>query len=113
MAFKIDIPEDEYKQSWSYTPGQAVQNNNDGTYTTSGGLTFKNNYTTGKITPEMSYAIKQTGGDPNSIKAADKYAEDLLGRVGSVSANTGKVLTAQDIQNELTRLGYQVSNNGD
>ena len=113
MAFKIDIPEDEYKQSWSYSPGQAVQNNNDGTYTTSGGLTFKNNYTTDKITPEMSYAIKQAGGDPNSIKAADKYAEDLLGRVGSISANTGKVLTAQDIQNELTRLGYQVSTNGD
>lgn len=113
MAYKIDIPEDEYKQSWSYTPGQAVQNNNDGTYTTSGGLTFKNNYTTDKITPEMSYAIKQAGGDPNGIKAADKYAEDLLGRVGSISANTGKVLTAQDIQNELTRLGYQVSTNGD
>ena len=113
MAFKIDIPEDEYKQSWSYSPGQAVQNNNDGTYTTSGGITLKNNYTTDQITPAMSYAIKQAGGDPNSIKAADKYAEDLLGRVGSVSANTGKVLTAQDIQNELTRLGYQVSTNGD
>lgn len=113
MAYKIDIPEDEYKQSWSYTPGSAVQDNYNGTYTTSGGLTFKNNYTTDKITPEMSYAIKQTGGDPNGIKAADKYAEDLLGRVGSVSANTGKVLSLEDIQNELTRLGYQVSNNGD
>ena len=82
MAFKIDIPEDEYKQSWSYSPGQAVQNNNDGTYTISGGLTFKNNYTTDQITPAMSYAIKQAGGDPNSIKAADNYAEDLLGRIG-------------------------------
>lgn len=113
MAFKIDIPEDEYKQSWSYSPGQAVQDNNDGTYTTSGGITLKNNYSTDQITPAMSYAIKQAGGDPNSIKAADKYAEDLLGRVGSVSANTGKVLSLEDIQNELTRLGYNVSTNGD
>lgn len=103
--------DDEY--SWSYNPKtDMVTDNGDGTYT-QGGLTFKKNSTTDKITPGMSYAIKQAGGDPNGIKAADKYAEDLLGRVGSISANTGKVLTAQDIQNELTRLGYQVSTNGD
>ena len=110
---KYDPSRRDNEYSWSYNPKtDMITDNGDGTYT-QGGLKFKYNGTTDKVTPAMSYAIKQAGGDPNGIKAADKYAEDLLGRIGSISANTGKVLTAQDIQNELTRLGYQVSTNGD
>lgn len=77
------------------------------------GLKFKNNYTTDYITPDMAYAIQQTGGNPYDKNAVDNYVRDLLGRVGTVSANTGNVLTLQDIQNELNRLGFQTSTNGD
>lgn len=106
-----DITKRDDSYSWSYDPKSAIHDNGDGTYT-QGGITLKNNYTTDKITPGMSYAIKQAGGNPNAAKAADKYVEDLMGRIGTVSANTGNVLTAQDIQNELNRLGYQASGAG-
>ena len=93
----------------SYTPGGSVPS---GTYIEDG-LKFKNNYTTDYITPDMAYAIQQTGGNPYDRNAVDNYVRDLLGRVGTVSANTGNVLTLQDIQNELNRLGFQTSTNGD
>lgn len=113
MAYYVPSDKDEYKKSWSYTPGNAVQNNSNGTYNTSNGATFKNNYTTSTVTPGMSYAIKQAGGNPNAARAADKYVEDLMGRIGTTSANTGQTLTAADIQNELNRLGYSANTNGD
>ena len=112
MAYKINTPKDEYKQSWSYTPGSAVKDNGNGTYTTSGGLTFKNNYTADKVTPGMSYAIKQAGGDPTKAGAADDYVEKLMGRIGTRSANGDYVLSAADIQKELNRLGYKANGAG-
>lgn len=98
----------------NYTPGSSVPSGSvaSGTYVEDG-LKFKNNYTTDYITPDMAYAIKQTGGNPYDRNAVDNYVRDLLGRVGTVSANTGNVLTLQDIQNELNRLGFQTSTNGD
>lgn len=98
----------------NYTPGSSVPSGSvaSGTYVEDG-LKFKNNYTTDYITPDMAYAIKQTGGNPYDRNAVDDYVRDLLGRVGTVSANTGNVLTLQDIQNELNRLGFQTSTNGD
>lgn len=108
-SYSVKGFDDEYKQSWSYTPGSAVRDNNDGTYSTSNGLTFKNNYTTDKVTPGMSYAIKQAGGNPNAPKAADAYVENLLGRIGTKSANGNYTLTRDDIAKELSRLGYNVN----
>lgn len=110
--YYIPSSADESKTSWSYTPGSAIKDNNNGTYTTSGGLTFKNNYTTNTITPAMSHAIKQAGGNPNDPKAADKYVENMLGRIGTLSANSGQVLTAADVQKELNRLGYKANGAG-
>ena len=98
--------------SWSYDPKSAIHDNGNGTYT-QGGLTFKNNYTTDKVTPGMSYAIKQAGGNPNAPKAADEYVENLLGRIGTKSANGDYTLSAADIQKELNRLGYNTSGSGD
>ena len=98
----------------NYTPGSSVPSGSvaSGSYVEDG-LKFKNNYTTDYITPDMAYAIQQTGGNPYDKNAVDNYVRDLLGRVGTVSANTGNVLTLQDIQNELNRLGFQTSTNGD
>lgn len=98
----------------NYTPGSSVPSGSvaSGSYVEDG-LKFKNNYTTDYITPDMAYAIKQNGGNPYDRNAVDNYVRDLLGRVGTVSANTGNVLTLQDIQNELNRLGFQTSTNGD
>ena len=110
--YYIPSSADESKTSWSYTPGSAIKDNNNGTYTTSNGLTFKNNYTTNTITPAMSHAIKQAGGNPNDPKAADKYVENMLGRIGTLSANSGQVLTAADVQKELNRLGYKANGAG-
>lgn len=110
--YYIPSSADESKTSWSYTPGSAIKDNNNGTYTTSGGLTFKNNYTTNTVTPAMSHAIKQAGGNPNDPKAADKYVENMLGRIGTLSANSGQVLTAADVQKELNRLGYKANGAG-
>lgn len=99
--------------SWSYDPKSAIHDNGNGTYT-QGGITFKNNYTTDKVTPGMSYAIKQAGGNPNAPKAADEYAEKLMGRIGTKSANGDYILTRDDIAKELARLGYNVnSSNND
>lgn len=99
--------------SWSYDPKSAIHDNGNGTYT-QGGITLKNNYTTDKVTPGMSYAIKQAGGNPNAPKAADEYAEKLMGRIGTKSANGDYILTRDDIAKELTRLGYNVnSSNND
>lgn len=94
--------------SWSYDPKSAIHDNGNGTYT-QGGITLKNNYTTDKITPGMSYAIKQAGGNPNAPKAADEYAEKLMGRIGTKSANGDYILTRDDIAKELSRLGYKVN----
>lgn len=94
--------------SWSYDPKSAIHDNGNGTYT-QGGITLKNNYTTDKVTPGMSYAIKQAGGNPNAPKAADEYAEKLLGRIGTKSANGDYILTRDDIAKELSRLGYKVN----
>ena len=110
--YYIPSSADESKTSWSYTPGSAIKDNNNGTYTTSNGLTFKNNYTTNTVTPAMSHAIKQAGGNPNDPKAADKYVENMLGRIGTLSANSGQVLTAADVQKELNRLGYKANGAG-
>lgn len=118
---ELDSLNSQYKPSSSvsssgtnYTPGSSVPSGSvaSGTYVEDG-LKFKNNYTTDYITPDMAYAIKQTGGNPYDRNAVDDYVRDLLGRVGTVSANTGNVLTLQDIQNELNRLGFQTSTNGD
>ena len=94
--------------SWSYDPKSAIHDNGNGTYT-QGGITLKNNYTTDKVTPGMSYAIKQAGGNPNAPKAADEYAEKLMGRIGTKSANGDYILTRDDIAKELSRLGYKVN----
>ena len=94
--------------SWSYDPKSAIHDNGNGT-NTQGGITLKNNYTTDKITPGMSYAIKQAGGNPNAPKAADEYAEKLMGRIGTKSANGDYILTRDDIAKELSRLGYKVN----
>lgn len=118
---ELDSLNSQYKPSSSvsssgtnYTPGSSVPSGSvaSGSYVEDG-LKFKNNYTTDYITPDMAYAIKQTGGNPYDRNAVDDYVRDLLGRVGTVSANTGNVLTLQDIQNELNRLGFQTSTNGD
>lgn len=114
MAYnKYDPSKRDDSYSWSYDPKLAIHDNGNGTYT-QGGLTFKNNYTTDKVTPGMSYAIKQAGGNPNAPKAADEYAEKLLGRIGTKSANGDYILTREDIAKELSRLGYNVnSSNND
>lgn len=118
---ELDSLNSQYKPSSSvsssgtnYTPGSSVPSGSvaSGSYVEDG-LKFKNNYTTDYITPDMAYAIQQTGGNPYDRNAVDNYVRDLLGRVGTVSANTGNVLTLQDIQNELNRLGFQTSTNGD
>ena len=90
-----------------FKDGNYYEEYDDGT-----ALKFKQNYTTDKVTNDMQYAINQTGGNANAWKAADDYAADMLNRVGTPSANTGKILTLEDVQKELTRLGYNTSQNG-
>ena len=109
MAYnKYDPSKRDDSYSWSYDPKSAIHDNGNGTYT-QGGITLKNNYTTDKVTPGMSYAIKQAGGNPNAPKAADEYAEKLMGRIGTKSANGDYILTRDDIAKELSRLGYKVN----
>lgn len=91
-----------------YKDGNYYEEYDDGT-----ALKFKQNYTTDTVTNDMQYAINQAGGDPNAWKSADAYAADMLNRVGTPSANTGKILTLEDVQKELTRLGYNTSQKGD
>lgn len=106
---------DDPNYSWKYYSDDygnsyAQRDNKDGTATTY--LTNGSGLGSHQLTDEMEYAIKSTGGDPYAYRAADDYISNLFGRIGTASANTGEVLTAEDIQKELTRLGYNTSADG-
>ena len=89
-----------------------VDYENIGTFTPSGKVTTKPNYTTDAVTADMAYAIKKAGGDASAAGAADRYAENLLNRIGSSRAD-GSTVSRSDVINELNRLGYKTKDAGD
>ena len=96
----------------SYSPNGGYYEEYDNGTIKSGNsnVKLKQNYTTDVVTDAMKQAISASGGNPNGQGAADWYAEKLLNRVGTESANRpGHSLTLEDIQAELNRLGYKTN----
>ena len=80
----------------SYTPTNTFTNQN-GTYTVK-------DYSRGNeaLQYALQQAVKQNGG--GSIDTAD-YVKSLYNRIGAAKADGSGIVTLQDVNNELTRLG--------
>ena len=63
-----------------------------------------------QMNPHLNYALEKFGYSKDS-EGIEQYKQDMLNRVGSVSANTGKELTQGDVWKELNRLGIQQGEN--